>query len=350
MPKRFVGSIKKCNFVSTYITTSKNKYYIKKMARGLNKGWLTMAMLLIAITSQAQLKRIVFTPQWDANSQFAGYIAARELGYYEDEGLEVTIKYPGGSLSSTELLRDGKADLVTSALTSAIAMKANEGIDLVNVMQTSQHSAICLALKKPVENLTAESLRGMRVGLWYSKLAIAAEVLNIQKHLRWTEVLFRRGFKLLDYGVLDAITVMEYNELLQLKYSGHDVSKHSVLRLCESNYDVPEDGIYCLNDYFKLNAKEVRAFVKASKKGWAWCRKHPKEAADYVIEEMTKEKIVHSKVTQLEGLKIILKKQEVTPGKVSYQLNQAQFEQAANFMQAAGIITTNPDFKTFIAR
>ena len=62
------------------------------MRRELNRVWLTLAMILITLTSQAQLKSIVFTPQWDANAQFAGYIAARELGYYEFEGLKVILK------------------------------------------------------------------------------------------------------------------------------------------------------------------------------------------------------------------------------------------------------------------
>lgn len=318
------------------------------MRRELNRVWLTLAMILITLTSQAQLKSIVFTPQWDANAQFAGYIAARELGYYEEEGLKVTIKYPETTMSSQEMLRDGKADLITTALTSAIVMKANEGVDLVNVLQTSQHSSICLALKNPMKNLRVDSLKGMRVGLWYNRLAISAEALNIQRHLNWTMIPFRRGFKLLDYGVLDALTVMEYNELLQLKYNGHDVTEHSVLRLCENGYDVPEDGIYCLNDYYKQNTKEVKAFINASKKGWEWCRKHPQEATNYVIEEMTKEKIARSKVIEFEGLKVILKKQEATPEKVSYQLRQPQFDHAASIIKAAGLIETIPDFKTFI--
>ncbi len=306
--------------------------------------------LLFSLTVQAQRKSIVFCPQWNPNSQFAGYIAARELGFYADEGLDVTFRYPEANKSSLDLLRDGKADLATNSLTYAIVQKTNEGLDLVNVMQTSQHTSLCLALKSPKEKLSIESLHGMRVGVWYNRVSIAAEAVNTDYHLDWTIVPFRRGFKLLSYGVLDAITVMEYNELLRLKYNGYDVSDHSVLRLCDHGYDIPEDGVYCLNDFYQQNADEVKAFIRATKKGWEWCRKHPEEATMHVLKEMNNEHVGNSEVIQRAGLKVILKKQEISPGKVSYTLRRNQFDQAVNILKTAGLITTNPDFKTFIAR
>ncbi|MCR4582992.1 MAG: ABC transporter substrate-binding protein [Prevotella sp.] len=311
---------------------------------------MLLVLLLSVLTAHAQQKQIVFSPQWHPNPQFAGYIAARELGYYKDEGLDVTIKYPDGNKSSMDLLRDGKANLVTSMLTYAIKLKTNEGLGLVNVMQTSQHSSLCLALKKPVEELDIESLVGMRVGVWYNSLAMSAEALNAQRHLHWDIVPFRKGFKLLSYGVLDAITAMEYNELLQLKYNGYDISEHSVLRLCEHGYDVPEDGVYCMDDYYKEHANEVKAFVRATKKGWEWCRNHPQEAVAYVIKEMNKEHANYSEVILRAGLNVILKKQELTPGRVNYQLRREQFDQAVGMLKAADMITENPDFQTFIAR
>jgi len=311
---------------------------------------LLLLLLLISLTIHAQRKSIVFSPQWNPNSQFAGYIAARELGYYADEGLDVTIRYPEGNKSSLELLSEGKADLVTNTLTYAIVQKTNNSLDLVNVMQTSQHTALCLALKSPKEKLNIESLHGMRVGVWYNRVSIAAEAMNNDYHLDWTVVPFRRGFKLLSYGVLDAITVMEYNELLRMKYNGADVSEHSVLRLCDHGYDIPEDGVYCLSEYYKQNAEAVKAFIRATKKGWAWCRKNPGEATKFVIQEMTNEHVDHSEIIQRDGLQIILKKQELTPGKVSYTLSRQQFNKAVNMLKTAGLITTNPDYQTFIAR
>ncbi len=197
-------------------------------------------LLLSTLAAQAQLKKIVFTPQWHANVQFAGYIAARELGYYEEEGLDVTIKYPVGTKTSIDMLREGHTDLILAFLMNAIEVKTNEGLE------------------------------------------------------------------------------MEYNELLRLKYAGRDVSEKYVFRMCDHNYDIPEEGAYCLREYYQKNTKAVKAFIRASKKGWEWCRQHPEESVEMVTKEMNLEHIKNSKVFQTAGLKVVLKKQELTPGKISY--------------------------------
>jgi len=314
------------------------------------KWCLLLVMLMFSMVADAQLKKIVFAPQWHANIQFAGYIVARELGYYRDEGLDVTIKYPGGAKSSLELLRDGQADLSAAFLMNAIEAKSKNEIDLLNVMQTSQHASICLALKSPVDELTMEKLSGMRVGVWSSRTSISAQAMNKRYSLKWDVVPFRYDIKLLTYGVLDAITVMEYNELLRLKYTGREVSEHSVFKLCEHGYDIPEEGVYCLSEYYRQNADAVKAFVRASKKGWEWCRKHPEQTVDLVTKEMDKEYVNNTKVLQAAGLKVVLKKQEQTPGKVTYTLLKEQFDKAAHTLQDVDIITVIPDFKTFVAR
>ncbi len=341
-------SEKVANFTPLKKKTRQHLIYMKRTL--FRKIGLLSVLLFSAIAAQAQLKKIVFTPQWHANSQFAGYIAAREQGYYKAEGLDVVIKYPEANKSSFELLSEGKADLVTNMLTIAIAMKCNGTMDIVNVMQATQHTSLCLALKSPKQHLTIDSLRNLRVGVWYNGLSVLAEAANIQHQLNWKVTPFRQGFKLLKYGVLDAITAMEYNELLQLKYNGYDVSEHSVIHLSEHGYDIPGDGVYCLSDYYQQNAAAVMAFTRATKRGWEWCRSHPEDAVNLVAQEMEIEHINHSKVILRAGLKVILEKQELTPGQVSYQLQQDDFNEAVNILTAIGRIHTKTDFQTFIAR
>lgn len=312
---------------------------------------LLLLVLILAIQQgNAQNKRIVFSPQWHAHAQFAGYIVARHLGYYDKEGISVQINYPTETRSSLDLLREGKADMVTTMLPNALMLKANDGVDLVNVMQTSQHSSLCLVRNPGIRETDVKSFNGLRVGLWYNRLSIAAEAMNILQKLNWKIVSFRGGFNLMNYNMIDAIIMMEYNELLHLKYTGKDVSRRSVLYLGEHGYDIPEDGVYCMNDYYKKHTAEVEAFVRATKKGWEWCRENPKQAVDIIISEMRKEGIHSSAVIQSASLNVILKKQELTPGKISYTLDKSCYEQAIKILEEAGLIQARPDYKTFIAR
>ena len=59
---------------------------------------LVCYFLLWSYALQAQ--RIVFTPQWTPQSQFAGYYVAQEKGFYQEAGIEVIIKHPSASYSA----------------------------------------------------------------------------------------------------------------------------------------------------------------------------------------------------------------------------------------------------------
>lgn len=60
-------------------------------------------------------QKIVFTPQWTPQSQFAGYYAALENGYYAELGLDVEIVHPSTSYSSMSMLEEGTTDITTAS-------------------------------------------------------------------------------------------------------------------------------------------------------------------------------------------------------------------------------------------
>ena len=61
----------------------------------------------------AHAQRIVFTPQWTAQSQFAGYYVAQEKGFYKDAGVEVDFQHPSVSYSALYRLMEGSSDIIT---------------------------------------------------------------------------------------------------------------------------------------------------------------------------------------------------------------------------------------------
>ena len=57
------------------------------------------AFLLVtaAITAQPTDETIVFTPQWMAQAQFAGYYVAEAKGFYREAGVKVKIEHPSST-------------------------------------------------------------------------------------------------------------------------------------------------------------------------------------------------------------------------------------------------------------
>ncbi len=322
-----------------------NKIFLMK------RFFFATGFLLVSLLMSAQTKKhLVFSPQWHAQAQFAGYIVAYNRGFYSDEGLNLEIKYPKETKSSLDLMREGKADLITTVVSDAIILKSNQNLDIVNVLQTSQHSSLCLVKKPGNGKALPNTFRNMRVGIWASGMASSATAMNIIQHLNWRVIPFREGLNLMNYDMVDAITAMDYNELLRMKYSGWDVSERSVLHFSENGYDIPEDGVYCERAFYEENKEAVDAFVRASKRGWEWCREHPEEAIEYVYREMHNNYIYSSKVIQRASLQLILQKQESVPGTIPYTLSAKQFQEAINTLRAANLITADVDYQTFIAK
>jgi hypothetical protein len=67
-------------------------------------------------TSEAggELTPIKLQLQWFAQAQFAGYYAAVDQGYYEDEGLDVTIVEGGADIVPQDALASGDVDYAIS--------------------------------------------------------------------------------------------------------------------------------------------------------------------------------------------------------------------------------------------
>ena len=60
--------------------------------------WLAVLLALpLSAQKKVESDTIVFTPQWTAQAQFAGYYVAKELGFYEEEGVKVQIVHPNAT-------------------------------------------------------------------------------------------------------------------------------------------------------------------------------------------------------------------------------------------------------------
>ena len=78
----------------------------------------------------AAAQGFVFTPQWTAQAQFAGYYVAQEKGFYKEAGVDVKIVHPTSTQSAIDLIRSNKSQVTTLQLCQAMEIIDN-GIPLV---------------------------------------------------------------------------------------------------------------------------------------------------------------------------------------------------------------------------
>jgi NitT/TauT family transport system substrate-binding protein len=275
-----------------------------------------IGFLLLPCIVHAQ--RIVFTPQWTPQSQFAGYYVAQEKGFYKEAGVEVNFQHPSVSYSALNRLMEGSSDMITTQLTQAM-IAIDRGIPIAHVLQTSQKNGLVL-LGRSDSIRTIEDLRRKKVGVWKAGFGELAYIMDAELQLGIKWIPFLEGTNLFISGAIDATLAMSYNEYLQIRVSGHE--DKIPIRLSDIGYDYPEDGLYVSLDFYRRYPEKVKAFVEASRKGWEWTHEHPEEALDIVMKWAEKEQVHTNRIFQRWMLEEILRLQcEEGERKPSFRLD-----------------------------
>ena len=104
------------------------------MAAALAAGFGGMAH------ADAHANDVTLQLQWVTQSQFAGYYVALDQGYYEEEGLNVTILPGGPDIAPPQVLAGGGADAMLNWMPSALAAR-EKGLPVVNIAQPFKSGA-----------------------------------------------------------------------------------------------------------------------------------------------------------------------------------------------------------------
>ena len=274
------------------------------------KNYISILCFIVASFSSVYAQRITFTPQWTPQSQFAGYYAALENGYYAEVGLDVVIMHPTKSYGSMNMLKDGTANIITCELIQAM-MATDNDVRLVNLLQTTQHSTLVLISRlKGISQLS--QLAGCRIGTWKVGFNEIPHMIDEEENLGIQWVKFINPINLYISGAIDATLVKSYNEQILFSMSG--IVPESIVEFSELGFDYPEDGLYVTEEFYNKNPQQCRLFAEASRKGWEWAKNNRKEALEIVMRYVKAENVPTNIYNQKWMLEAILEVQKDEKG------------------------------------
>ena len=233
--------------------------------------------------------------QWVTQAQFAGYFAAKDLGYYDDECLDVTIQEGGVNVVPQQVLASGNADFAVSLATKSMVSR-EEGSDIVNIGQVFQRGSY-LQIGWADSGITSlADLKGTKVGSWgYGNeltlyAAMRANGVEPDKDAEIVQQPFDMSLLLnREVDTAQALTYNEYAQLLETVnpetgelYQPEDFT---ILNLDELGFPSVDDGIYASAAWLADPANEETAvrFLKASYRGWIQCRDDVAGCVDIVL-------------------------------------------------------------------
>ena len=314
----------------------------------MRKKFLIMAAgaILALLPIQAQ-KKFIFTPQWTAQAQFAGYYVAKEKGFYKQAGLDVDIVHPSITQPAISRVRNNESQATTLGLCQALEV-IDDGIPMVNILQTSMNTSLVLVSRKDVDPLKQP---GMKVGIWSTGFGQLAICMSIKEHLNYEWVRFASNVNLFVSGAIDATLVMSYNEYYQLAQAGVKLTERNVYRFSDHDYNVQEDGLYMTRAYYDEHRDEARRFAQASKKGWEWAVAHPDETLDIVMDYVRREHIGTNRVLQklmlAEVLNLLVDRESK---KREYRLRPDMVKKASRLMVENMMLKNEVKYEQLIAK
>ncbi|MDB5227817.1 MAG: putative transporter, substrate-binding protein [Bacteroidota bacterium] len=223
--------------------------------------------------------------QWIPQTQFAGYIVAKQKGFYEAEGLKVNLNPAGPDLKPQVTVANGSDQIGIGVPNQVISARTN-GVPLVTIAQIFQDSPNRYVLKSQNKIDSLKQLKGKKIGLWLG--GDEAEFVSMLKTANMTlndVTVVAQEYSvapfLQDQYVLSMVTV--YNELNLIQKEGYQGDRLQILSPKDYHSAILGDMIFTTDKYIKDNPGTVQKFLTASIKGWKYCIDHPEEALDIVM-------------------------------------------------------------------
>jgi len=214
---------------------------------------IVMVMLTVGLAFSAQAaEKVTIQLKWVTQAQFAGYFVAQDKGYYQAEGLEVTIKPGGPDIAPPQVIAGGGADVIIDWMPSALASR-EKGVALVNIAQIFKKSGMMLTCRKDSGIKSPADFRGKTLGVWFYG--------NEYPFLSWMSQLgipttggsdgvtvLKQGFNVdpILQKQAECVSTMTYNEYWQIVDAGLSPSELVVYKYEDQGVSTLEDGLYVM--------------------------------------------------------------------------------------------------------
>jgi NitT/TauT family transport system substrate-binding protein len=233
--------------------------------------------------------------QWAPQAQFAGYFAAEEQGYFEEEDLTVEIIDGGPTVTPQQVGSAPDGPEFTISWVPKVLEAREQESDLVNIAQIFQRSGTLSVSWKDSGITDPCQFAGKKIGVWdfgneYEVTAAATINCGLTAGTDYEKVIQPFDMSLLLARQIDVAEAMIYNEYAQVLeapnpetgelYKPEDLN---IINYNDQRTAMLQDAIFARKSWLDEgdNRNIAVRFVRASVKGWIYCRDNPDDCVEY---------------------------------------------------------------------
>lgn len=257
------------------------------MKKNFIKILILAIVMILSVSCAKKSKKIRIVLDWTPNTNHTGLFAAKDLGYFKEEGIDVEIVQPPEG-STTALIGAGGAEFGISfqdTLAKTFSSDAPVPVTAVAAIINHNTSGIISLKEKGIDS--PKKLVGKRYATWDDEIEKA-----ILKKIVTDDSGNFSGVKMIPNTVTDVVTALKTNiDAVWVYYAWDGVATKlaglntNFLKIADYSpeLDFYSPVIIANNDYLKKNPVQAKKVLKAIKKGYEYSMKNPEEAAKILI-------------------------------------------------------------------
>ncbi len=238
-------------------------------------------------TETKELRKLSFVLDWTPNTNHTGLYAAQELGFYAEEGIELDIQQPpeGGAEA---LVAAGKADFAVSFQDSiAPAYTQTNPLPVTSIAAIINHNTSGIISLKSSGIDSPKGLEGKRYATWSLPVEQA-----VMKNVMEADGADYSKLELIPSTVTDVMTALQTDiDAVWIFYAWDGVAAQ--VAGLETNYwnfadinpvfDYYSPTIIAADKMLAEDPEIVKAFLRATAKGYQYAIDQPDAAADILL-------------------------------------------------------------------
>lgn len=238
--------------------------------------------------TEPDLYEVVLCLDWTPNTNHTGFYVADALGYYEEEGIKITIVQPpedGAELMTAS----GQAQFgISFQDTLAANFALDEPLNITSVAAILQHNTSGIISRKGEGMDTPAGLEGKRYSTWNSPIELKMVEHIMEKSgaayskLEIIPNVVTNEAEALRNGDTDSIWIYYAWAGVACQLAGLDFDYFDFIDI-DKVFDYYTPVIVANNDFLSASPEIAKAFLRATAKGYKYAIENPEAAAAILV-------------------------------------------------------------------
>jgi len=314
-----------------------------------------LVFVLLPASAQA-LESVTLQLKWRHAFQFAGYYAAREKGFYAEEGLDVAIRGRVPGVNNIQQVLEGKAEY--GVADSGLILERLNGKPVVVLAAIFQHNPLVFVTLKKSGIVNPYELLGKRlmsdpndaallIAAMYSELNNTELIAMLNQAglpaAKFTAIDNTFNLDDLINGKVDAVSAYRTDQIYDFREKGieiHIIDPH------DYGVDFLGDNLFTTEQELRQHPDRAQRFLRASLKGWTYALEHPEELIQIILAKYNPDQRLSENRLRFEAQETakMIARESIPIGTT----NSKRFLQIADSYRQMGLVSSMTNWDGFI--